>query len=489
MSTTASSIIEIYEMTPTRNTMVKEDRQSLPPFQLSTAIVYADLKPIPSLPGRKKVYNNVQPRVDSRREKQVPRGKKVVKSNHDILDSKKVQTEKKGKGDKPRFKLSTKIDYCNCILPLPGRPKVFRNVKPRVDCKRMMKRIPSDKHDVNNDEVTINLLTEKPTLAVCLAFDEAIKLSQISLLKEKRKEAFEVFEWTLTPECKMRINREFPFRFIPTTVMLDFSYFPTQYYRTAEVLGRGGFGVVHKGYRRIDNRPVAIKTIQAGDSTLAYDVSGTLYPTESCFLDQLRGCAGVIQLLDTFYDKYTDDFFIVMEMVEDCKTLEEYISNNGPLEESEIRQLFTKVVEAVDQCFQRGVDHRDIKEENILVSGPQNIIKLIDFGLSSVVALSPYDDPAGTPLYISPEMKEAIIDKTKMYDGMPAAVYSLGVVLYDMIFTTVAWGYPSEDAINDTPASTELLTLLNSMLASDPEKRPTIKKVLERLTEMTNVLN
>lgn len=73
--------------------------------------MYANSKPIPPLAGRKKVCNNVQPRVDSKREKRVPLGKKLEKSNHDSLDSAMVQTEKKGKGDKHRFKISTKIDY------------------------------------------------------------------------------------------------------------------------------------------------------------------------------------------------------------------------------------------------------------------------------------------------------------------------------------------------------------------------------------------
>ena len=61
---------------------------------------------------------------------------------------------------------------------------------------------------------------------------------------------------------------------------------------------------------------------------------------------------------------------------------------------------------------------------------------------------------------------------------MSANVYSLGVVLYDMIFTAIGWGFP-EDVIDDTSASIEVLALLNSMLDSDPNKRPTMQKVVQ----------
>lgn len=87
-----------------------------------------------------------------------------------------------------------------------------------------------------------------------------------------------------------------------------------------------------------------------------------------------------------------------------------------------------------DYCFlfyfRKGVVHRDLKSENILVDLDTESLVLIDFGASAIYksSSSPYSDFHGTKQYKSPEY---IL--RKRYTGVPSTVWTLGVLLYDMV--------------------------------------------------------
>jgi len=94
--------------------------------------------------------------------------------------------------------------------------------------------------------------------------------------------------------------------------------------------------------------------------------------TSSCALCPLCGTPDVwssfaqIQLHETIEDP--DRFFFVTELAAGGDLLE-YINTNGPLPDSVAKRLFRQLVEAIDHCHSRGVVHRDLKCENILLSG------------------------------------------------------------------------------------------------------------------------
>lgn len=146
-----------------------------------------------------------------------------------------------------------------------------------------------------------------------------------------------------------------------------------------------------------------------------------------------------IQIVD--YVEQRQSYLIVMERPEACKDLFDVITEKGALSEAFARDLFRQVVAATLQLHHMGILHRDIKDENILVDLKSGTIKLIDFGAGTFFsnAKQAYRDFQGTRVYSPPEwiMKQ-------YYYGDRAAVWSLGVLLYNMIYGDIPWEEDSD---------------------------------------------
>ncbi|VDO93887.1 unnamed protein product [Soboliphyme baturini] len=244
-------------------------------------------------------------------------------------------------------------------------------------------------------------------------------------------------------------------------------------YKIGVELGRGGFGTVYAGVRMRDNLPVAIKYVSR-DSVAAWGtLDGRKVPLEICLLFNIRHLLGVIKLIDWF--ERPDGFLIIMERPTPCTDLFDYISEKGALEERLARCFFKQVLETVVACASVGVLHRDIKDENLVVSVKTGQLKLIDFGSGAFLKESVYTDFEGTRVYSPPEW----VTRSR-YHGLSAAVWSLGILLYDMVCGDIPYHHKRfclRVSLFIVVLHLACQDLIRRCLAFDPESRPTFKEI------------
>ena len=201
----------------------------------------------------------------------------------------------------------------------------------------------------------------------------------------------------------------------------------TEGYKLGSVLGEGAFGTVYSGQRVRDNLPVAIKLIPDIDNvTMDVDEEYGRVPLEVKLLRQASGVPGVINFLEHFQSP--QGLSIVFEKLENATDLFYFISDSGKLPEYVARKVFCQVLISVKGCHDRGILHRDIKIENILVDTLTLSATLIDFGCATYLHKGPYYAYEGTLTSAPPEWFWH-----RNYTAENLSVWSLGIVLYAMV--------------------------------------------------------
>jgi len=255
-------------------------------------------------------------------------------------------------------------------------------------------------------------------------------------------------------------------------------------------LGEGGFGKVYSATRISDGIEVAVKQVSRGRVPTWGAVHGDMVPMEVVLLRKVNDVEGAIHMIEYF--EYGDCFLIVMERPRNAKDLFDYITEQRKIPEDEAKNLFRQIVEVVEAIEAAGVTHRDLKDENILIIEDefthQKTIKIIDFGSGALVQDSPFSDFEGTRQYSPPEW---ILRST--YQGLPLTVWSLGVLLYDMVCGDIP--FEVDDQILDNKLSFrgknlthECKDLIQMCLQFLPRNRPSLQKMLQHrwITESTS---
>jgi serine/threonine protein kinase len=246
-------------------------------------------------------------------------------------------------------------------------------------------------------------------------------------------------------------------------------------YEIQELLAAGGMAVVYRGWDNRLCRPVAIKVIRESETN---DVTRLArFRREARTTAQLRS-PYIVEPYDFFNEH--DDYFLVMELV-DGLHLKNYILARGRLASADALLIGEQVCLALTEAHQHGFLHRDIKPQNILLDRSGNV-KLADFGIVRVAAarsLTTEGIVLGTADYISPEQAQGLTL------GPTTDIYSLGVVLYEMLSgvlpfngtTSLAVAMqhatmpppPLRGVVPKIPRGVE--SLVHRALAKDPDQR------------------
>src|SRR5271156_5033771 len=208
-------------------------------------------------------------------------------------------------------------------------------------------------------------------------------------------------------------------------------------YELVHLIARGGMAEVYRAHDRLLDRPVALKVLFP---ELSVDRS---------FVERFRREAqaaaylshpNIVPVFDWGEDSGT--YFIVMELVEGT-SLAEMLRGGATISPARSAQIVAQVAAALGYAHRSGVVHRDVKPGNILITrGGQ--VKVTDFGIAQAVSsedhLAEAGSVMGTATYFSPEQAEGAA-----VDGR-SDVYSLGVVLYEMLVVRPPF-------IGDTPVA------------------------------------
>jgi serine/threonine-protein kinase len=194
-------------------------------------------------------------------------------------------------------------------------------------------------------------------------------------------------------------------------------------YEVTEVLGRGGSGIVLKGYDAALNRHVAIKVLAA---ELA--ASGS---ARQRFAREAQAAAAVVHehvVSIHAIDAAAGYPYLVMSYIPG-KSLQERLDQHGPLELKEILRVGMQTAAGLAAAHAQGLVHRDIKPANILLEDGVERVKITDFGLARAVDDASQTQSgvvAGTPQYMAPEQARGDAVDAR------ADLFCLGSVLYAM---------------------------------------------------------
>ncbi len=254
-------------------------------------------------------------------------------------------------------------------------------------------------------------------------------------------------------------------------------------YTVKGLLGEGGQAIVYEAEQESPRRTIALKVLRGGRFAGKNHIKH--------FLRETQTLAGLHHpAIVTIYEAGRTEeglHYFAMELVHG-QPLNVYIREKH-LARRERLELFRKICQAVQCAHDLGVVHRDLKPANILITG-QGEPKILDFGLAHLtrpdpgvsISMTRTGLMAGTPRYMSPEQIRGKVSDI----GTPSDVYSLGVVLYELLtgkpphdassftletVTSICEEEPARPSRLDSSLRGDLETIVLKALAKDPGRR------------------
>ncbi|MDQ0299085.1 serine/threonine-protein kinase [Salibacterium salarium] len=234
-------------------------------------------------------------------------------------------------------------------------------------------------------------------------------------------------------------------------------------YDIHEVIGGGGMAHVYRGEDVILERPVAVKVLQPQ------------YNTDEEFIRRFHREAQAATSLAhpnivNIYDVGEEEnlYYIVMEHI-DGYTLKEKIHQKGPLPLEQAVDMMEQILGAISHAHANDIVHRDMKPHNILLNSDGNA-KVTDFGIAraaTAATITHTNSVMGSVHYMSPEQAKGGVITTK------SDIYSLGVVLYEMITGTLP--YTGDSAVSIA------LKHLQEPIPNPSKQRPGLPQSLENV--------
>ena len=270
-------------------------------------------------------------------------------------------------------------------------------------------------------------------------------------------------------------------------VLLDDRYF------IESVIGEGGMAVVYKAMDNRLNRFVAVKVMR--EDLAADEEVRRRFNAESQAVAMLSN-PNIVAVYDVSHSDAME--YIVMELVEGI-TLKQYMDKKGALLWKEALHFSKQIVKALAHAHERGIVHRDIKPQNIMLL-QDGTIKVGDFGIAALES-ELHEDSQGEAIgsihYIAPEQARGECPDAR------SDLYSLGVVMYEMLtghqpYTGDTLGeiavkhmnadpQPMHELAADVPAELERITL-RAMSADINQRYQTAAEMLEDLDAFTQSL-
>ena len=245
-----------------------------------------------------------------------------------------------------------------------------------------------------------------------LSKSRSLKHSSISLMIDEEiaepdsvNETFELLDPAAHPEMLGRIGN----------------------FDVSEIIGRGGMGVVYKGFDTELNRPVAIKVLAPHLAASGIARKRFAREAQAAAAVQHPNIVPIHSVNATAADSVSPNRpYLVMTLVSG-KSLQTHVEERGPLPVKDVVRIAQQIAAGLAAAHKKGLVHRDIKPANILMENDVNRVMITDFGLARAandVGVTQTGWLVGTPHYMSPEqVKGSEIDSR-------SDLFSMGGVLY-----------------------------------------------------------